>query len=666
MVSMTRPVAAGALLLLAACSGADRARDEALPPSIVLQERPFESFLHPEPSPDGTRLLWAEPVEGRSQIFVADAHGDDPVQITHGIWDRNPMWSPNGRWIAYTADAPDFDIFVVPSEGGEPRQLTSGPEIDETRMWLPDGNGVVFLRFTDRGTRTLVAPLDGGEPYPLVPIREGSQFVTPSPDGSRVVFSLLRGAESTIWVQDLDGGEARQLTTEGLEEGSEHMWSPDGRSVVYDSRRTGTRDIWIADLETGEHRQLTSDVNDDRFAAWSPDGRWIAFRSNRGGQNDVWIVPTAGGQARRITNDLAVEDFIRWRADGSLSFLSTNREETLQVQSLDGRGTRELVSWPEYQISNPHLSPDGRTVVFESDRSGNFDVWAVPFAGGEATPLATSPLRDGMPRISPDGDRLAFVSDRGGSLDLWVMPASGGEATRLTSWPSDERAPRWSPDGSLIAFLSNHESDLSEVWVVPAEGGEPRRLTTGFWGPDQAVLAWSPDGAWIYYVGVAGPGREDLFRVPVDGGEAEAIGAHPSIARGSLSPDGGHYAYTVYEGGWGWVEVIPTDDGAPRRLTDRTEGVYQPTVEWSPDGGHLIAVDYDFPSDTYDLIRYSWPDGPWEPLTRTPTVTEELGPFTPDGHELVVVAVSFLRRLVLVPAAGLGTEPAADRRDEGR
>jgi Tol biopolymer transport system component len=247
------------------------------------------------------------------------------------------------------------------------------------------------------------------------------------------------------------------------------------------------------------------------------------------------------------------------------------------------------------------------------------------------------------------------------------MPATGGEATRLTSWPSDEEAPRWSPDGSLIAFVSNHESDLSEIWVVAADGGEPRRLTTGFWEGvlNQGALDWSPDGAWIYYVGVAGPGREDLFRVPVDEGEAEALGAHPSITRGSLSPDGGHYAYTVYEGGWGWIEVISTDGGAPRRLTERTEGVYQTGVTWSPDGGRVIAMDYDFPSDSYDLIRYPWPDGPWEPLTRTPTVSEEPGPFTADGSELLVVGTSFLRRIVSVPAAGLGTEPA-DRQDEGR
>jgi Tol biopolymer transport system component len=627
----------GLTLVVASCAADDS--QDALDYTVVIGKDVGRVFDHAL-SPDGTRLAFGVPVDGQGAIMVANTDGSDVTRLTFGVWDQDPVWSPDGRWIAYFAEAPDFDLFVVPSAGGDTRALALGQSVDRPQGWLPDGSAVVFWR-AGRGSnlQTLAVDLDGGDPRALVTATDGNVDAAVSPDGSMVAYELMMGGNHSVWVQSVSGGEARQLTTEGMEHvTSQHMWSPDSRFLLYRSMRTGTSDIWLVDVQTGDQRQLTTDVRNDRDPRWSPDGRWVAFTSDRGGQTDLWIVSAQGGEARRATNDLAVEGEPEWSPDGStLYYGSVDETEQLQVTTLDGSESRPLAGWDGYQIGDAVVSPDGSTVLFESNRSGHWDLWSVPLAGGDPVPFATSAFSDGDPQYSPDGSQVAFMSWRGGSGDVWVTTTAGSEPRRLTDWPSFEGFPTWSPDGSMMAFVSDRDGSQRDVWVVPAAGGEPRRLTTDA-GAGKAD--WSPDGQYLYYVGAAAGGASEVYRVAVDGGTPVGLGANARAggqdAIGALSPDGRHYAYGAFEGGWAFIEVIPTDGGAARRLTSRTERVYQPTASWAPDGRSLLVVDYDFSSDTYDIHRVTWPDGEWQPLTATTDASESVAAFLPDGTGMVV------------------------------
>jgi Tol biopolymer transport system component len=324
-----------------------------------------------------------------------------------------------------------------------------------------------------------------------------------------------------------------------------------------------------------------------------------------------------------------------------------------------GGAARALAGWDGYQAFNPVVSPDGRTVLFQSDRSGNFDIWAVPLDGGEPVPFAASPLDDTGPQYSPDGSQVLFTSDRAGSDDVWVMPSAGGEAEQLTDWPSSESKARWSPDGSLIAFVSNRDATQGDVWIVPADGGEATRLTTraGITNDMSAPApAWAPDGGSIYYIGATSTGARDLYQVPVSGGSPRALGASPRIGFGALSPDGAWYAYATLEEGWAFVEVISTAGGTPRRLTTRTERVYQIADAWSPDGAYLVVEDYDLANDDGNLWTVTWPDGVWQPLTQTPDVAGFLAgtiSFTPDGRQVVFSALRYFSNIMSVSVADL-------------
>ncbi len=604
-------------------------------------------------SPDGSRLAYAEPVDGAAAIFVANADGTDRVRLTHGVWDVNPLWSPDGRWIAYHAESPDHDLWVVPSDGGDPRALTATRTDDVPYAWLSDGSGVVYLQQGVGETRTMVAPLHGGPVRQFGASMEGNLFASPSPDGRWAAIDVRRGGRSTIWVHELEGGTPRQLTTEGFENlGSFRSWSPDSRQLLYTSRRTGTNDLWVADVETGELRQLTQDVRNDIEGVWSPDGQWVAFRSQRGGQDDLWIVPAAGGQPRRVTADRAVETNPQWSPDGrSILFHRVEGSVAIHIVPADGGPSREIMSFRESFMQNMDLSPDGRTVLFQSNRSGTPDVWTVSLDGGEPTAIASSPVADIQPRWSPDGSEVAFTSLRGGTADIWVTSSAGGEARQLTDWPSAEVWPVWSPDGSTIAFVSNRDAGQLEVWTIPAAGGEATRLTHS--GASARIIAWSENGREILYIGAAPGGLHDVYSVPATGGTPRPLGVDARIGNADLSPDGRHVAHSVLADGWGFVDVVARDGTGPRRLTPRPENVYQEYVRWSPDGSRLVVTDYVYVDDNQDLYVVTWPGGEWLRLTENPAVNAFNPIWTRDGRSVVFIQGTVDARVVSVNVANL-------------
>ncbi|MCL4866021.1 MAG: PD40 domain-containing protein [Gemmatimonadales bacterium] len=643
-----RLLSSGCAILLAACGSG--AMDVAPDPVFTI-DAGFGQVRNARWSPDGTRLAWSQVVEGRSAIFVADADGQNGRAITSGVWDSNPIWSPDGAWIAYYSDE-DADVYVVPSAGGDRRQLTSGPGADGAASWMPDGSGVVVERLEGGITRSLLVPLDGSPPRPLADMPGASAWGTPSPDGSQLVMQVTRGGQTTIWVRALPDGEPRQLTTEGFEDPqTPFAWSPDGRSILYESRRTGTSDLWVIDATSGEQRQLTNDVRDDYQGRWSPDGQRVLFVSTRGGQQDLWVVPASGGPATRMTNDLAQENNPTWAPDGTRILFDVNDSRvSLGVASLDGTAPRTLAAWDGELLIDVQVSPDGQQVLFTGGRGGNNDIFVIPIAGGEPTLLAGGPTEEGLPSWSPDGSQVLFASRRGGTMDLWSVAATGGEPVRVTDWaPSDEGFARWSPDGTWIAFLANREEASPQLWVMRGLDGEPKRLTSGLL---VETFRWSRDGTELVIDGaVPGSGR-GLYAVPVTGGAPRVlVSGDVDVGSPDLSPDGQSVLFSRFTGGWGYIEVVPLGGGTPRRLTTRSDQVYQTNPQWSPDGSVIAVEEYVLETNGQDLLLVTWPGGEWRSLASTPGTWLGIGDWTPDGSGLVVVGLEPRFRVVALPMA---------------
>jgi len=153
---------------------------------------------------------------------------------------------------------------------------------------------------------------------------------------------------------------------------------------------------------------------------------------------------------------------------------------------------RQLTSHPADDRC-PRWSPDGNLIVFESRRSGKWDLWTVRPDGGSLQRLTDDAGNDRQPTWSPAGGRIAFVSDRGGSTDLWVLEL-GGRAHRVAAWEGRESQPDWSPDGRRLVFVSDRSGE-PRLWTVAVDGGTPRPLATADFAA--ASPRWSPDGSVI-------------------------------------------------------------------------------------------------------------------------------------------------------------------------
>jgi Tol biopolymer transport system component len=309
---------------------------------------------------------------------------------------------------------------------------------------------------------------------------------------------------------------------------------------------------------------------------------------------------------------------------------------SVNAMPADGGSSRPLVMLDGYAAWGLALSPDGRTLLFNSNRSADPDVWSVPLAGGEMTPFAASPNFDVDADWSPDGRSVSFSSGRGGTGDIWVMPVAGGDARQLTDWPSDEGGARWSPDGATIAFTSTRDATQPEVWTIPVAGGQATRITRG--NVSAQEVRWATDGRTLSYVGATADGSRQLFRVSAAGGTPRQLthaegGA--SIFGHAESPDGAQVAYSYNVAGLAYLEVMPAAGGPSRRFHPDTTRAWQQDAAWSPDGSRLAFSNWDYATNHTNLTTVSLPQGEMHRLTTTTDVFEYGMRWTPDGRTLV-------------------------------
>ena len=238
-------------------------------------------------------------------------------------------------------------------------------------------------------------------------------------------------------------------------------------------------------------------------------------------------------------------------------------------------------------------------IVFQSDRDGDWEIYAMNVDGSNVIQLTHNSASDGYPVWSPNGKQIAFESNRDGNFEIYVMNADGSEQRRLTEHPTNETNPAWSPDGQRIAFDSDRTSNR-EIYVMNVDGSGVKALTKGL--GKNILPAWSPDGTRMAYTGNRYIGW-NVYIMNFESGEDERItgrrGAY-GACRPAWSPDGSRIAYVSQEADkHGDVWTMNPDGSDPRQLVFDTEHAdYYPA--WSPDGRHLLYAKTD------DKDRGNW------------------------------------------------------------
>ena len=440
-----------------------------------------------------------------------------------------------------------------------------------------------------------------------------------------VVLSLRNRGESAV-VPGAGGRLTLLLSSEA--EADYPEISPDGKMIAYVAEDQGWHDLFVSRVAGGVRVRLTNDTSRESSPAFSPDGERIAFSRPRPdtGEPEICVAPTLGGKAVPL---VAGGRFPAWSADGKRLAFTVRRAgqpDALGTSAVDGSDLRVLLradaNYPF--LLSPAWSPDGKTIVFGRSPGGiRRSLWLIPAEGGEVKRLGEeqSGVFDKEPKFTPDGRGVIYVSNRAGATNLWMMPLHGKAPVRLTTGagpdasPSVARdgtivysntrsrtallvyrlkdaqtrtvlshssslwAPAFSPDGREIAY-SRAEADGSwHIWVTPVEGGTARQLTAG--ELPQIYPRYMPDGRWVTYF-TWGPKPHRVWRVPSSGGPAAALTPErdSNDAHGDVSPDGKWLAFSRSEGSVVLVYVMPLEGGPARRLTEAPSTV----PRWSPDG----------------------------------------------------------------------------------
>jgi eukaryotic-like serine/threonine-protein kinase len=462
----------------------------------------------------------------------------EPFTGLSGLEDQ-PAFSPDGKELAYVWDAGSVTsrdqstphapghIYVKFIGAGAPLQLTHDVHFDQDPAWSPDGRYIAFIRNVDPNdeskSEVISIPALGGPERHLAetswPTQPGGRGLAWSPDGKSIV--IQGRSDSGLFLVSLQGFGKRRLTSPPKRAwDTDPAFSPDGLTMAF-VRATGVyrAEIYLENVKTRKARRLTSDKGDIWGLAWTPDGRDLVFSSKRSGFTTLWKIPASGGEIEPVAGVGGYAFLPAVSPHGNLlAYVNQETNTNIWGVHLDSRGRadgppRKLISGTGMQ-DDDEISPDGKRVVFASDRSGDTEIWVANIDGSSPLQLTSlhAPLA-GSPRWSPDGRWVVFgamVDESGGAF---VVSADGGTPRRLTPPGVMALVFAWSHDGKSIYFEGNPGGQWG-IWKMPAQGSKAVRVADGF------ECRESDDGRWLYFSRPTYSLEDNtaILRMPVAGG----------------------------------------------------------------------------------------------------------------------------------------------------
>ncbi len=436
------------------------------------------------------------------------------------VWSAKPFsrlggteefsaFSPDGGELAFVwsgRHGTNRDIYLQSLKADSPTRLTENPAEDTRPAWSPDGKQIAFIRLASKTRKQLnvisvrtkeehtIAELEGMYPWLCIIPR-----LSWSPDG-RYLFTSANfgpGEACGVIAVDVKTHSIRRITQPpaGVAGDLEPAVSPDGKQIAF-LRNAGEMggDIFTVGVEGGMPRRVTFDNRDIMGFCWSADGKSLLISSRRGdGVVKLWQFDRKGRPLKQLTDGTGLATFPSAAAQGNRIAFTTYRSVT-NIWRADSHGESLLIS-DDSGNSNPQLSPDGKRLVFRSDRTGAFELWTSDRDGqnGRRITHFNGPMVN-SPSWSPDGKTIAFECRPQAHSDICLTSADGsGKVRQFTTWESNETSPSWSRDGRSLYFSSNY-SGRYEIYKQPVSGGEPVLMTHE--GGVRAVESW--DGQSLY------------------------------------------------------------------------------------------------------------------------------------------------------------------------
>jgi tricorn protease len=548
---------------------------------------PAFSYAEPGISPDGQEIAFES---GGAIWSVPAAGGDAHLLVADGATDRRPLFSPDGKRLAFVSTRTGGgDIYVLTLATGETRRLTADDGLEALDSWSRDGHWIYFSTTAHdiAGMNDIYrVAVDGGTPMAVSEDRYVNEFEgASSPDGSRLAF-VARGVasnqwwrrgsshldQSELWTLDLRAPTVTAASyTRVSPMGARQvwpMWSGDGRSLFYVSDRGGAENLWVRPaVPAGVDRVLTR-FTDGRvlWPSITTDGRTIAFERNFG----VWTLDTGSGRVQpvsivrrgspaapppeRLRQATRFEDLALSPDGKKVAFVA--RGDVFAASAKDG-GDATRVTATDAIESQPVWAPDSRRLVYVSARGRGRQIYLYDFATSTETPLTTGDAADLSPRFSPDGKALAYLRDR---RTLHVLDLTSKQdrvlATGVFADTIESPDPVWSPDGQWIALFAIGTKAFTNVQLVPIAGGAPRPVSF-LANVFTNAIAWSHDGAFLLFD----------TRQRTENGQ---------LARVDLTPHAPHFREDLFRDLFS--SPTPANPGAPTVPASATATAAAPTV----------------------------------------------------------------------------------------
>jgi tricorn protease len=465
------------------------------------------SLLAAAALPAQTRMLRSPSVSAKhiafayaQNIWVVERAGGAARRLTSFQGEtQNPKLSPDGALVAFSAEyGGNTDVYVVPVDGGTPKRLTWNSAPDAVQGWTSDGKAVLFASTRETfgpgaAPKFYTVPVDGG-PESYLGINRGYQGRI-SPDGTRIAYRM------------------------------NPSWDEERRNY----RGGQNRPIWIADLKTLDVESPPWTDSKDIEPAWIGDV--VYFISDRDGVANVWSFDTRAKKLAQVTDYADFDVKTLDAGAGAVVF-----EQAGYIHELDPKTGRErrvsitvagdfpwmMAGWKDVsaRIANMTLSPTGKRVAVEA----RGEIFTIPAEKGDVRNLSTSSgSAERDPAWSPDGKSLSYFSDKSGEYKLYIESADGLAPPREISLPNHKHyyTPAWSPDGKRILYT---DTDL-KLWVLDVATGQGKVVGEDPWMVPARTMnpEWSPDSKWIAYVRHLNSLYKQVVAVNVETGESKPV-----------------------------------------------------------------------------------------------------------------------------------------------
>ncbi|GAA4020780.1 amidohydrolase family protein [Allokutzneria multivorans] len=511
----------------------------------------------------------------------AEQAGKPRVELTEGT-NISASASADGKVVAFDLVTA---IWVVGEGGGTARRLTD----DLADATLPhvaaDGSRIVFQSYRDGNYHLWTVRPDGSGLAQLTKGAHDNREPRFSPDGKSVVFTSDRGNTGSYGVFRLDLA-SKQITTlsDTAAEQAAPAWSPDGKRVAYTVDETA---IDVLDIASGVVTRAVTATGGAKIygPAFAPNGfsymrltgavaelvvgdKAVSSDEDVFGFAATWLSPdevlyTANGHVRRRRLSAGTVADIAFAASVPVTTRRLYRQFVRDITDRRAQAARGIAS--------PVVSADGKQVAFRALNA----LWLLKIGDARPKRIVSDGYFNSDPDFAPDGKSLVYVSDRAGDADLWVRDLASGAERRLTGLSGAQLTPRFSPDGKRIAY-QDHDG---AAWIVDTAGGTPKQVTPTLFMPGR--ITWSPDGGTIALAAVKPfskrfrEGTSQILTVDLASGAltyTEPMPFASIAARGDdgpvWSPDGKHLAFVVESTAW----IVPVDArgkfiGAARQIT---------------------------------------------------------------------------------------------------